>query len=194
MQIGEGGYTSTTQRLFQTFAAKRKEMSLLYAAPNGDTSLCKQLIAYGKLCGYDVGEREPDTLSTPLHLAALFGHEKIIQLLLSHNSHNKADVNSRNRIEATPLHCASTEGHIVSVVTLLQAGADPLLTDNYGQLPIHAAARNNKFEVVRILIEQGGCSPDQVRHSALQSLQSLSTLSSPSLSPCSQTQRMEGLH
>ena len=142
-------------------------MSLLYAAANGDTSLCKQLIAYGKMCGYDVGERQADTLSTPLHLAALFGHEKIIQLLLSHNSHNKADVNSRNRIEATPLHCASTEGHIVSVVTLLQAGADPLLPNRDGVLPIHKAAQYNHHEVVRILIEEGGCSPDQVRHTAL---------------------------
>ena len=79
-----------------------RAMSVLSAAANGDTSLCKQLIAYGKMCGYDVEEREPGTLSTPLHLAALFGHGNIIQLLLSHNSHNKADVNSRNRTDVTP--------------------------------------------------------------------------------------------
>ena len=91
-------------------------------------------------------------------------------LLLSH----KADVNSRNRIEATPLHVASQEGHLASVVTLLQAGADPLLPDVYGSLPIHKATDHNHVEVVRILIEQGGCSPDQVRHTALQSLDHLS--------------------
>ena len=94
----------------------------------------------------------------------------IIQLLLSH----KADVNSRTRTESTPLHCASQEGHLASVVTLLQAGADPLLPDEDGVLPIHQAARDNHSEVVRILIEEGGCSPDQVRQTALQSLDHLS--------------------
>ena len=116
--------------------------------------------------GGDVEEREPITLYTPLHVAAINGHERIIQLLLSH----KADVNSRSRTEATPLHCASQEGHLASVVTLLLAGADPLLPKHRGALPIHSAAQRNHVEVVRILIEQGGCSPDQVRHTALQSI------------------------
>jgi len=51
------------------------------------------------------------------------------------------------------------------VVALLQAGADPLLPNNDGALPIHSAATKNHPEVVRILIEQGGCSIDQVRDS-----------------------------
>ena len=61
------------------------------------------------------------------------------------------------------LHLASQEGHLASVVALLQAGADPLLPAIKGALPIHLAAQNNHGEVVRILIEQGGCSFDQVR-------------------------------
>ena len=69
-----------------------------------------------------------------------------------------------------PLTAASQEGHLASVVTLLQAGADPLLPDDDGALPIHFAAQKNHPEVVKILIEQGGCSPDQVRHTALQSI------------------------
>ena len=118
----------------------------------------------------DVEERQPNTLHTPLHLAAGYGHERTIQLLLSY----KADVNSRNRTESTPLHCASQEGHLASVVTLLQAGADPLLPQVDGGLPIHLAAQKNQSGVVRILIEQGGCSPDQVRHTALQAIDNLS--------------------
>ena len=84
------------------------------------------------------------------------------------------DVNIRNRIGGAPLHCASQEGHLASVVTLLQAGADPLLHNKDGFLPIHLSAIKNHHEVVRILIEEGGCSPDQVRHTALQSLDHLS--------------------
>ena len=55
------------------------------------------------------------------------------------------------------------------VATLLQAGADPLLSDDDGGLPIHYAAMHNHSEVVKILIEQGGCRPD-VSYSALQKL------------------------
>ena len=130
-------------------------MALLYEAQEGSVSMCSQLLA----AGGDVEEREPDGLWTPLHVAAIHGHERIIQLLLSH----KADVNSRSRTEATPLHAASQEGHLASVVALLQAGADPLLPAIVdGALPIHAAAGDNHPEVVRILIEQGGCSLDLV--------------------------------
>ena len=132
-------------------------MSLLAAACKGSVSMCSLLLA----AGGDVEERDPQTLFTPLHCAAGLGHERIIQLLLSH----KADVNSRSRTEATPLHCASQEGHLASVVTLLQAGADPLLPARDGALPIHMAAQCNHPEVVRILIEQGDCNIDQVRDS-----------------------------
>ena len=56
---------------------------------------------------------------------------------------------------------------------LLQAGADPLLSQESGALPIHKAAQGNHDEVVSILMKQGGCSPDQVRHTALQSIDHL---------------------
>ena len=111
-------------------------------------------------------EGDPITQLTPLHYAAGYGHESLIQLLLSH----KANVNSKNRIGGTPLHLASHEGHLACVVTLLQGGADLQLPEHDGALPIHRAAENNHSEVIWILIEQGGCSPDQVRHTALQSI------------------------
>ena len=148
-------------------------MSSVYkAVQEGSVSRCSQLLA----AGGDVEEREPTTLLTPLHSAAINGHERIIQLLLSH----KADVNSRSRTEVTPLFCASQGGHLASVVTLLQAGADPLLPAKDGALAIHLAAGENHRDVVRILIEQGGCSPDQVRHTALKSLDHLELKSSSS--------------
>ena len=116
--------------------------------------------------GSDLKESEPSNQATALHSAALRGHESLLRVLLSH----KADVDSRTRTGFTPLHLASQEGRLASVVTLLHVGADPLLPDRNGALPIHLAAKENDPEVVRILIEEGGCSPDQVRHTALQSL------------------------
>ena len=139
---------------------------LLAATQHGHTEVCKLLLQAGS----DLNEREPQTLSTALHFAALTGHQSIIQLLLSH----KADVNSRDRRGFTPLHNASQEDHLTSVMTLLEAGADPLLPKYDGALPIGMAAQQNHSRVVKILIEQGRCSPDQVRQTALQSLDHLS--------------------
>ena len=128
---------------------------MLCSAQFGHTKVCELLLANGS----DLEERDPRTLQTALHLAAVYGHQNLLELLLSH----KADVNSRSRTGFTPLHLASQEGHLASVVALLQAGADPLLPSIDG-CP-HAAAGHNHPEVVRILIEQGGCSIDQVRDS-----------------------------
>ena len=141
--------------------------ALLMATRYDNTAVCELLLQYGS----DLEERMPNTLDTALHLAALSGNQSLIQLLLT--SH-KAYVNSRNQLELTPLHLACQEGHLASVMTLLLEGADPLLPQVEGALPIHMAAQRNQSEVVRILIEQGWCSPDLVRHTALQQNQLIS--------------------
>ena len=134
---------------------------LLAAAQCGHTKVCELLLANGS----DLKEKSPITLYTVLHEAAGRGHDSLLQLLLAHKA---VDVNSRERGDGTPLHCASQEGHLASVVALLQAGADPMLPQDDGALPIHLAAGDNHHEVVKILIKQGGCSPDQVGHISLQ--------------------------
>ena len=78
--------------------------------------------------GSDLEERSPKRLFTALHLAALYGHHGVLQLLLSH----EADVNSRDKTESTPLHAASQGGHLAAVMLLLQEGANPL---HYGASP-----------------------------------------------------------
>ena len=139
---------------------------LLAAADRGQTEVCQLLLEAGS----DLEETEPFTMSTALNKVASQDNQSLLKLLLS----NKANFNSSSINGFTPLHMASQEGHLASVVTLLQAGADQLLPKHDGFLPIHQAAQHNHVEVVRILIEQGGCSPDQVRHTALQSLDHLS--------------------
>ena len=49
------------------------------------------------------------------------------------------------------------------MMTFLQAGADPLIPDDIGVLPIHIAAQFNRSGVVQALIEGRRCGPDQVR-------------------------------
>ena len=129
---------------------------LLAAADRGQTEVCQLLLEAGS----DLEETEPFTMSTALNKVASQDNQCLLKLLLS----NKANVNTSSINGFTPLHMASQEGHLASVVTLLQAGADPMLPQKSGALPIHLAAIYNRHEVVKILIEQGGCRSDQVRH------------------------------
>ena len=127
------GHTEVCKLLLETTNENVKEIEpggftpLLFAAQEGHADVCELLLAKGS----DLEERLPDIQYTALHTAAINGHESLLQLLLSYN---KAYVNSRSRTESTPLHCASQERYLASVVTLLQSGADPLQPDTFGNL------------------------------------------------------------
>ena len=161
LTAAQHGHTKVCELLLERGEASVKERSLkgftpfLVAAQGGHSDVCELLLAHGS----DIEERQPVTLDTALHEAAIFGYENLLNLLISH----KADVNSRDRIGTTPLHLASQEGHISSVMAVLEAGADPLLPQEDGDLPIHCAASRNQTEVVKLLIERARCSPDQVK-------------------------------
>ena len=58
---------------------------------------------------------------TPMHKAAKFGREKIIEELNSRDSKLIYDVDSNND---TPLHLAARGSHYKAVKTLLDLGAD----------------------------------------------------------------------
>ena len=156
------GHTEVCKLLLDTDEASLNERirditPLMAAISLGHFKVCELLLNRGS----SLEERDPVTLDTALHEAALRGDQSLLQLLLSHY---KGEVNLKNRIGFTPLHYASQEGHLACVMTFLQAGADPLIPDDIGVLPIHIAAQFNRSEVVRTLIEEGRCCPDQVRH------------------------------
>ena len=158
------GQPEVCKLLLETGKANVKETTtddrtpLLVAAQFGHTEVCELLLENGS----DLAESGPVSQDTALHEAAGRGHESLLQLLLSPKY--KPNLNIRDRIQFTPLHCASSMGHLACVKKLLQKGADPFLPNDEGNLPIHLAAQDNYDEVVWILIEQDGCSPDQVRH------------------------------
>ena len=126
---------------------------LIAAAQNGHTDICGLLLAHGS----DVNEVKLDTKGTALHLAAIRGHEAVVEALLSWG----AIVDPQNHGGATPLYLACQEGHLACVRALLKAGASVSLPDNNGHLPIHNAAQQNRVEIVRTLLDYG-CSPDMV--------------------------------
>lgn len=88
-------------------------------------------------------------LYTPLHLAVINHNYRVVALL----THNKADVNTQNRLGDTPLHIAVTndvkynECNVKTIKCLLNHGAADLNIKNiYGRTALHSAVmKNNKI-------------------------------------------------
>ncbi len=101
-------------------------------------------------------EREEQPSSpegTALHYAAVCGLHRVAKYLSIGHSQ---DVNSRCFDEEwTPLHVASTYGHVEVTRTLVEQGADTTVKDKHGNTPLHVASAKGHVEVAEILIEHG---------------------------------------
>jgi len=85
---------------------------------------------------------------TGLHLAAYFGVEAVVKLLLE-------DVNSKASDGQTPLHWASKSGHLETAQLLLEKGADVNAIDRTIRTPLHWASQNGHLETAQLLLEKG---------------------------------------
>ena len=70
---------------------------------------------------------------TALHLAALHGQRRVVQLLLR----ERAEVDSANAEGETPLHVSSKNGHAQVVCALLASGAAVDKVDKVGRTALH---------------------------------------------------------
>lgn len=73
---------------------------------------------------------------SPLHIAAMYGHHSIAELLIEH----KADVNAGDCNGSTPLHVASCQGTSSLIILLVNSGADINVRSQNGSTPLHSAA------------------------------------------------------
>ena len=90
---------------------------------------------------------------TPLHLAAFFGHAKIVELLLARDADVTAT--SRNPNGNTPLHAALAGNHTMVAGLLIGHGAYVNAPDAQGWRPLHLAAANGNLDAINALIAQG---------------------------------------
>jgi NAD(P)-dependent dehydrogenase (short-subunit alcohol dehydrogenase family) len=80
----------------------------------------------------DLNAREPMAGSTPLIIAATFGHPSVAQALIEAG----ADVDQQNNDGTTPLFAAALFAHPDIVRALLDAGADRSIRNNTGATPL----------------------------------------------------------
>ena len=89
---------------------------------------------------------------TALHLAALHGQRRVVQLLLR----ERAEVDSANDFGETPLHISSKNGHAQAVCALLASGASVNQTDKRGRTALHhCCATPGGTDVADALMEVG---------------------------------------
>ena len=82
-----------------------------------------------------------------LHHAAMAGRNDVVDLLVSH----RADVNTRNDFDRTPLILAAWKGHASTCSHLLSLGADPTLQNKAGQTALDGAERYGQAACVDVL-------------------------------------------
>jgi ankyrin repeat protein len=91
---------------------------------------------------------------TPLHLAAFFGEDAAVALLLARGASPGA--RSANAQANTALHAAiAGAGSVDVVLRLLDAGADAAATAAQGITPLHLAAARGAELLVDVLLDRG---------------------------------------
>merc|ERR1719266_22301 len=89
--------------------------------------------------------------TSPLHLAALNGHQDVAEILMRSGCSKDA----RTKVDKTPLHLAATEGHSCLVDVLLRTGAEVDSKDMLKMTPLHWAVQRGFEDSVEVLLRYG---------------------------------------
>jgi ankyrin repeat protein len=136
------------KHIVNLLVARGAEMTIFEAAAAGEVERVERLVANeAAVNGYSADGW------TPLHLAAFFGHARIVELLLAHGA--QAAAVSRNSTGNTALHAALAGHHPFVAGLLLGAGSDVNAADAAGWRPLHLAAAHNSLDAMKTLIAQG---------------------------------------
>ena len=122
-------------------------MDIYTAAGTGNIGAVKKHLD----AGVDVNAKDWLTDGTPLHSAAVFGNNKIAQLLIDNGAH----VNEKDAYGCTPLHIAAAKEHKDIAELLIEKGADVNAKRDDGRTPLHYAAFHGYKETCQMLINKG---------------------------------------
>ena len=90
---------------------------------------------------------------TPLHLACLHGHIKIVEIHKDH-SHFESIRECHDAEGNTPLHLACSGGNAGIVELLIDCGADTVATNKLNEMPLHIAVHCGHVPIAQLLLEK----------------------------------------
>uniref|UniRef100_A0A3Q3DBI5 Ankyrin repeat domain-containing protein 16 n=1 Tax=Hippocampus comes TaxID=109280 RepID=A0A3Q3DBI5_HIPCM len=119
------------------------------AVRNGHISVARLLLAK-----HQASPTAVDTLGVqPVHQVAVTGQDEALRFLVRELH---VDVNQRaTGLQLTSLHYAAKEGHVSTIKTLLDMGADLHAQDKKGRTALHMASIGQHAEVARTLLQLG---------------------------------------
>lgn len=146
----DGGYTEVVELLVSKGAEVNRTHTascwtcLHQAVYKGHSEIVRILVSVCNLEALD------DHKISPLFVAAQYGQQECLEILVNAG----ANVNTQAADLATPLLIASQEGHQACADFLLDHGAEPdtACSNDWPQLPIHAAAEFGHIGILRRLI------------------------------------------
>ncbi|KAK4043531.1 Glycerophosphoryl diester phosphodiesterase family-domain-containing protein [Parachaetomium inaequale] len=101
--------------------------------------------------GVDINWQDKDG-ETALHIAARFGHDECVRVLLKGSAEQKANLELvENSFAWTPLHIAAVDGHLSVAQLLVDAGADVDRVDSSGWSAKEHAALRGHLPIARLL-------------------------------------------
>ncbi|PIN00231.1 26S proteasome regulatory complex, subunit PSMD10 [Handroanthus impetiginosus] len=135
--------------LFSITTTKTMNNELYKATIEGNTASLLNLLNQDELI-LDRPTSTTPLLETPLHLAALLGHEQLASQLLSRKPQLALELDSRR---SSPLHLAAAKGHVGIVKALLRVEPDVCFAcDRDGYNPVHVAAMRGRIEALKEMV------------------------------------------
>lgn len=110
--------------------------SIVGLAAEGDSAILRRILTAGASIDRESGGR---SRFLPVHHAARIEGIENMQMLLEAG----ANVNSRTETGMTPLSLAVAHRNMTMVLYLLEAGANPAITNNYGATAVSSLVRDN---------------------------------------------------
>ena len=121
----------------------------LFASVESDKAECVRVLAD---FGMELNQRTASdnkilANATPMHLAAFYGRESAMRMLIE----RKAHVDEQDSSQMTPLHIAVVRGHLGIVRLLRSAGADAAARDARGNTPLSYC--RSREDIRRVLVD-----------------------------------------